>query len=135
VFVKSITEDNWSGVHNREVEYDCHDLEQVVLAIEKLNGCDKTEVHLLSDAERTFSIGGGNNGRYVAFVTFGVDDEFYNLVDPKQPDGEQFDVVTGGQRGTFHAKQCVSLQAVLEAARQFAIDGTMSHALTWIRQS
>ncbi len=135
MYVKRIAEDNWSGVRNNEDEYECSIIEQVVAALKKLNGRTKTEVYLLADEEKSFSVGGGNDGRYVAFVTIGVDDEFYNLVDLRQPEGQELDVVTGGQRGTFPTKQVVGLSTAIEAARQFALDGSMSPSLTWEKQA
>jgi hypothetical protein len=127
MYVKRISEDS--------VEYECSSLELVVTAINNLNGRNKTLVYLLADGEKSFSVGGGNDGRYVAFLTIGVDDEFYNLVDLKQPDGLEMDVVTGGQRGTFAPKQVVGLETVLEAARQFALDGSMARSLAWEKQA
>jgi hypothetical protein len=135
MYVKRIFEDNWSGVRTENIEYECSDIEQVITAIKKLNGRNKTEVHLEADGEKSFSVGGGNDGRYIAFVTIGVDDEFYNLVDLRQPEGQELDVKTGGQWGTYPPKQVVDFEAVLEAARQFALDGSMSPALVWEKQA
>ncbi|MFO0970512.1 MAG: Imm1 family immunity protein [Gemmataceae bacterium] len=134
MYVKRIVEDNWSGARNNGSEYGCNDIMQVVAAIKHLNGRTKTEVHFEADGEKSFSVGGGNDGRYVAFITIGFDDEFYNLVDLRQPKGQDLDVITGGQRGTFAPKQVVDLETVLEAARQFALDGGMAPALTWEKQ-
>ena len=135
MYVKRIVEDDWSGVRSGEVEYECSNIEQVAAAIKKLNGRNKTSVYLQADGEKSLAVSGGNDGRYVAFVTIGVDDEFYNLVDLRQPEGQELDVVTGGQRGTFPTKQVVGLSTALEAARQFALDGSMSPSLTWEKQA
>jgi hypothetical protein len=135
MYVKRIIEDNWSGVRNSDVEYECKNIEQVVAAIKKLDGRNKTSVYLQAGGEKSLTVSGGNDGRYVAFVTIGVDDEFFNLVDLRQPADQMLDVVTGGQRGAFPAKQVVGLETALEAARQFASDGSMSSSVTWEKQA
>jgi hypothetical protein len=135
MYVKRIVEDHWSGACSDDVEYECDNVRQVVAAIKKLNGHNKTSVYLQADGEKSLTVSGGNDGHYVAFVTVGVDDEFYNLVDLGQPEGQMLEVVTGGQRGTFSAKQCVGLETALEAARQFALDGSMAPSLAWEKQA
>ena len=134
MYVKRIAEDNWSGNRNSAIEYECGNIEEVFTAIRNLNGRNKTEVQLLSDADRSMSISGGNEGRYITFLTIGVDDAFYNLVDLRRVAENMLDVVAGGQSGAFPAKQVLSLETVLDAARQFAQDGSMTGALTWERQ-
>src|SRR6516162_1028244 len=114
MYVKRIFEDDWSGVRNRGVEYQCAEPSQVVAAVRMLNGRNKTSVVLESDAGRSLTISGGNDGRYIAFVTVGVDDEFYNLVRPEE---QSLDVVTGGQLGSWSARQIVDIEAAIEAAR------------------
>jgi hypothetical protein len=135
MYVKRIVEDSWSGVRSGNVEYECNKMQQVVAAIKKLNGHNKTFVCLEADGEKSLTVSGGNDGRYVAFVTVGVDDEFYNLVDLGQPESQMLEVVTGGQKGAFSAKQCVGLETALEAARQFALDGSMAPLLAWEKQA
>src|SRR5438552_2128913 len=125
MYVKRIVEDNWSGVHSDDVETECGNIDQVVAAVKKLNGRNKTSVYLQADGAKSLTVSGGTNGRYVAFVTIGVDDEFYNLVDPQQPPDQVLNLKAGGQLGAYSAKQCVGFETVLEAARQFALDGSM----------
>jgi hypothetical protein len=134
MFVNRIVEDDWSGVRSGETECECNSIEQVIAAIKRLNGRNKTSVYLHGDGQRSLTVSGGNDGRYVAFVTIGVDDEFYNLIDPTRPDSEMLDVVTGGERGKYPASQCVALDAAVNAVRQFALDGSMSRSLTWQKQ-
>jgi hypothetical protein len=135
MYVRRVVEDNWLGVRSNDVEYRCSDIEQIVAAIRKLNGRNKTSVYLQADGKMSLTVSGGNDGRYVAFLTIGIDDEFYNLVDLRQPEGQMLDIVTGGQGGVFPAKQCVGLETALAAARQFAIDGSMSPSLAWEKQA
>jgi hypothetical protein len=135
MYVKRIVEDSWSGARSGEFEYECNNLRQIVAAVKKLNGHNKTSVYLQADGEKSLTVSGGNDGRYVAFVTVGVDDEFYNLVDLGRPEGQTLEVVAGGQTGAFPAKQCVGLETALEAARQFALDGSMAPSLAWERQA
>ena len=135
MYVKRIAEDNWSGPYSNHIEYTCDNIDQVNAAIRNLNGRNKTEVYFHGDGKGSFSVGGGKDGRYMAFVTIGVDDEFHNLVDPtKSRDQAEVEIVTGGQAGLFPPKQCVTLEMALEAARQFALDGTMSPLLAWEKQ-
>ena len=77
------------------------------------------------------SIGGGNEGRYVADVAVNIDEEFYNLVDPGRREDETLRVVVGGQAGAYPARQCVDLDSVLEAGRCFAEGGKLSDSLSW----
>ena len=135
MYVKRIVEDDWSGVRSDDVETECDKIEQVVAAIKKLNGRNKTSVYLQADGEKSLTVSGGTDGRYVAFVTIRIDDEFYNLVDPQQPPDQMLEVKTGGQMGAYPAKQCVGLETVLEAARQFAADGSISRSLSWEKQA
>ena len=134
MYVKRIIEDNWSGVKTADVKYECSSVEQVVAAVRKLNGRNKTSIYLLADGEKSLTVSGGNDGRYIAFLTIGTDDEFYNLVALTHCKDQMMEVVTGGQKGMHPARQCIDLETVLEAAQRFALDGSMSPMLTWERQ-
>jgi hypothetical protein len=63
--------------------------------------------------------------------TVGVDEEFYNLVNEQGSEDEFIKIVTGGQAGDYPTKQCVSLDAALEAGREFAETGARASKLHW----
>lgn len=129
--VNRIVEDDWIGVRSNHLEYECTSVEQVVAAIRKLNGQNKTTVVLQSSKNTSLTVSGGTEGRYCAFVTVGVDDAFYILVDPQQPEGVEYELVTGGQHVLLAARNCIDLETVLTAASQFALDGSLSPLSTW----
>jgi hypothetical protein len=77
MFVNRIIADNWTGTESGEVQRRCANVDEVILAVKSLNGQNRTSVYLFGDGRQSLTISGGNSGRYLAFVTIGVDDEFF----------------------------------------------------------
>jgi hypothetical protein len=76
------------------------------------------------------AIGGGPH-EYIVYLTLD-NDIFHYLVDPAKSDAER-KLVVGGQEGTYSAKLCVGVAAVMQAAKTFAELGTMDRSVDWER--
>ena len=133
--ISTIFQDDWVGVRSNDREFECVDVSQVVDAIDRLNGKNHTLVILTLDDGTMMNIGGGNDGLYVVHVAIDIDRELFNLVDPTKSPEAVVDVVAGGQAGEYPARQAVDKDTVIRAAREFAVNGTMSSELTWESQS
>jgi len=96
------------------------------------NAHEDRAVLLTLEAESTdvyMAIGGGNNGRYVSYVTFD-NDTFHNLITP-DASGQKRLLIAGGQEAEYAGFQCVNLETVLRAARTFSQTGELDSALCW----
>lgn len=132
MFVDRIYEDEWSGVYCKDIEYECSDFEQVELAIRKLNGKNKTMVILSSTKDhKTLTIGGGNDGRYIAYLSINTDDKFYNLINNDKNSFGQCDIVAGGQSGAYPSKQCLTINMVMDACKIFSLYGKKNPDAIW----
>jgi len=133
MFIDKIYEDFWEGNKCSDIEYPCNDTSQVTKAINQLNGKQKTMLILTSNKQnKSLTISGGNNSRYIAYMTVGIDDEFFNLTN-KETTNEQDDceVVAGGQSGVYPIKQCLNLELIIEAGIYFSETGDMKPELIW----
>ena len=130
MYVTEIVEDNWTGNRKHTVRYECDDPAQVATAVRRLNGKNKTTVIFVSRQRRSLTVSGGNDGRYIVYLAVGDDEQFYNLVNVSSRNHE-LEVVTGGQCGLYPARRCVNLVVAIQAATQFAEDGSMLKSLTW----
>jgi hypothetical protein len=134
MYVTHISVDRWVGPTDHGSELECSSVKDIVPAIRALNGHDRTNVILHCYGRKSLTIGGGNDGRYIVFVSVDTDREFYNLINPEALSQEELAVVAGGQTGLFPARQCLDLQAVLKAAKYFAKHGRMEPSLVWEKQ-
>ena len=81
------------------------------------------------DAEINYMyIAGGQNGRYILWVTSGENDFF--LLDPLQAD-ERVEMVASGNLGIFEGKKCVSTDIALQAATVYLESGQCDPSLNW----
>jgi hypothetical protein len=111
-------------------------LRQVLEAVRRLNGKNTTSINI-DLVRKNLTISGGNEGRYIAFLTYGVDDAFYNLLSTRTPakaNEQELDVVAGQQCGLFPRRQVLDFKTVLRAARHFARHGTKCPSLIWEKQ-
>jgi Immunity protein Imm1 len=98
--------------------------------LRRLNGTNRTIVALIVDDDRHLTVGGGNDGRYVCYVTSGG--QILNLKNPAV--GKEIKtvrIVTGGQAGEFPLDLCVDLGEVTLAAEYYAERGKPNPALAW----
>jgi hypothetical protein len=111
-------------------------VKQVVEAVGRLNGRHTTSINL-DLGSKHLTISGGNEGRYIAFLTHGVDEAFYNLLSTRAPtesNQQEVVVVAGQQAGLFPRRQVLDFKTVLRAARHFAMHGTKCPSLIWEKQ-
>ncbi len=132
-FVTRIYTDRRVGVRNDGRSVSGPSLNQVLDAVRRLDGEQFTEL-LLSGEKRNLTISGGNEGRYIAFISVNGDEAFYNLTNAEGNPKLELKVVTGGQVGSYSSRQVVPLSSVLTAARDFYESGQAS-TLLWEKQS
>ena len=131
--VKRIFEDDWHGATSDDREFVCQGVDQATEAVARLNGVNKTLIEMIIDESAFLTVGGGNDGRYVCYVTIG--DEIYNLISANQLHTKQVKIVAGGQHGFYDPDKCVSLDEVLKAVEFFVLDGQMNEDQNWERQA
>lgn len=129
LFVKKITEDFWKENECSDRTYECKSLDEVLQSVRKLNGQERTIVHLLGADDMSLTIGGGNEGKYIVYAT--LDDTFYSLINPNASNKDTTQIVAGGQEGDYLLKQCLSLDTVIKACQEFVISGKLSQSLSW----
>jgi hypothetical protein len=128
VFAERLTYDRWTGNRDRPTTVERPSWPAIQESIARLDGQEHTIAILSGKDEAHLAIGGGG-GRYVVYAT--VDNQsFHNLVDPGRG-AEEERLVAGGQEGAYPARQVISLEEALEAAREYAATGALSKALHW----
>lgn len=125
-----VSEDRRVGVRDEGIEYDTSDMARALDAISNLNGRQRTVVSL-QKGHLVLTVGGGDDGRYIAFLAVNEDEQFFNLVDREADGAKQYEVTTGGQAADFPARQCIDLQAARTAATYFLMSGAMNPAQSW----
>lgn len=131
-FVTKAYTDHRVGAKNQGVTVQNPTLPEVIDAVQRLNGSQYTEV-ILSGDQSDLTISGGNEGRYVAFISVNGDQAFYNLINAKGRPDRDLRVVTGGQVGVYPERAVVSLADVQNAATSFFESGE-APALIWEKQ-
>ena len=128
----TVYEDHWQGTSSKDIEYTTSDPALVEASISRLDGKSRTSVSM-SRGEDMLCIGGGNDGRYMAYFAHNIDEALFNLIDPSAPEGgPELTIVTGGQAATCRPSSCLSLSIVTIAAVHFAETGERSPELQWI---
>jgi hypothetical protein len=102
---------------------------QIESAIRGLDGARNSLITLaIGETVPHMAIGGGPD-RYIVYITFD-NKSFSTLADPALGPGT-IELVAGGQRGKYQKKNAVSLAFALQAAKVFALSGTLDSDLTW----
>jgi Immunity protein Imm1 len=133
-FIETFTLDHWfidGRVEEEEITYNT--LEQAIGAIRQLDGKQRTMV-TFEGPSRSMTIGGGNDGRYLVFIAYNIDEVFFLLTDPTKPSHTEVKIVAAGQTGLRPERQLVTRETAEDALRHFAISGEPSPLLTWERQ-
>lgn len=107
----------------------------VINAVNSLNGNDVTIIELFSYGEDHMTLAGGNHGRYLCYLTKGEDEEFLSLLNPDTDWNEKVEIVAGGNIGVFGNKHCQPLETIMKAAQHFAKYGTPHPDLLWDKNS
>jgi hypothetical protein len=128
VFAGHLTYDRWVGNRDRGTTVERPSWAAIEERIARLDAREFTIVTLAGEGEAHMAVGGGA-GRYIVYATRD-NMSFDNLVDPAR--GEAMErLVAGGQEGEYPARQVVSLETAVEAAREYAETGTLSDSLRW----
>jgi hypothetical protein len=94
-----------------------------------LNGKNKTLIELIVNDDLFLTVGGGNAGRYVCYLT--DNDTIFNLINPNSDDQQHISIVAGGQQGDFKSTLCINIDTIIKAVTYFSKNGRMSPDLTW----
>lgn len=99
-------------------------------AIDRLDGKNRSSAVFVVDDQTTFTVGGGS-GIYVVFVSLGEDAEIYTLNDPRKEGCGEVEIVCGGQLGIYPASQGVNRETTVRALIYFAEHGAVDPELKW----
>lgn len=123
-------EENWAGARLNSVEYVAPDLKMALLALDRMDGKNRTTVQYQLVDDDTLTVGGDGN-LFVVSLALGIDAEIFTLIDPNKS-AESFEhVVTGGQMGEFPSNQCVGRDLAARAIAYFIEHGTADKNLRW----
>ena len=129
--IQMMVTDCWSGVSNAETETPEPSLTDIIGAVTRLDGKERTLVTLHSEGDAHMSIG-GDGGRFVVYIT--SDNEVFHTL---TGDGDPSAVVTlvaGGQEGEYPGNTVVGKDEMLSAVEHYFSDGEPHPALKWIRE-
>lgn len=112
------------------VEYPAwEDVEKMILS---LDGWNNTLVTFGNYDEGCYmAVGGGQSGKFIAYVSYDDEERIYNLVDRDNDENRLVELVVGGQRGGYPARTCVSQGTVLSAAREFFETQGLASGMEW----
>ncbi|VWB80681.1 hypothetical protein BLA13014_03709 [Burkholderia aenigmatica] len=126
-----VIEETYTGNRSHVTEAQCDSVAQAIAAVERLNGRDRSTVAFETSDGMLMTIGGGSDDRYVVFIASHVDAALLNLTAPIAPAGETIELVAGGQRGSYRARDCVDRATAVQAAIYFVSRGGADPALCW----
>ena len=128
-----VVEDEWRGDSSHDTEYTTSEPLRVASSIIKLDGRVKTAI-VLGRGENVFCVGGGNEGRYIAFFACYPLNQLFNLVNANaETSGPMVTVIAGGQGSLFPHSACLDRPSVIQAATHFVMTGEMAPTLSWER--
>ena len=105
------------------------DVEKMILS---LDGWNRTLVTFGNYDEGCYmAIGGGKNGKYIAYASYDDEEKIYNLINQTGSEKELVELVVGGQRGNFPERNCVSQDMVLSAAKKFFQTQEVDQNMEW----
>jgi len=111
--------------------------ELIETAIRELDGSTQTAVTIAQSVESeenmlyTLTIGGGLSGQYTCSAVLGIRNEVSNLIDPSRFLDGRVTLPIGMQSFRIPAREAVSLDKVLQAARLYAETGEIDQSLKW----
>lgn len=125
-----ITTDNWKGVVSNETTTHLVGSQQIITAIENLNGKEKTIVGISINDDIYILIGGRNEGRYV--VTGNKGTAILNLINSSVSKTDNLiEIVAGGQAGMYETKYCINKETAIKAAITFFTSQSFDKILEW----
>lgn len=100
-----------------------------------LDGRIHTQAFIVpEDKKNSLLIGGGKNNTYVLTHTTGIDEEFFNLINPESDNNDEVELITGGQAAHFPSKYCITFPTVLAAVDFYVTHGDRDPSLAWEKQ-
>jgi len=126
-----VIEETYIGNRSHVTEARCDSVAQAIAAVDRLNGRDRSTVAFESSDGVVMTIGGGNDGRYVVFIASSLDAVLLNLTTPEAPMEETIELVAGGQRGSYPARECVDRVKAAKAVAYFVSSGRADPQLCW----
>ena len=130
--IKEVSYDYWiRGKDNGEMIENptWEDVEKMILS---LDGWNRTLVTFGNYDEGCYmAIGGGKNGKYIAYASYDDEEKIYNLINQTGSEKELVELVVGGQRGNFPERNCVSQDMVLSAAKKFFQTQEVDQNMEW----
>lgn len=132
LFVTKIVEEDLSSKGAEDIVSKCNELIQVKDAIDRIDGEKKTAVILEKDSQNFMVIGGGQNGKYVAYAY--VKGKKWVMSNKFPVPGEARELIVGGKSGVYPVKRCLGKEMILEAAKHFADRGTLAQTFNWDKE-
>ncbi|AXF19442.1 histidine kinase [Burkholderia pyrrocinia] len=127
----NVIEETYIGNCSHATKARCDNTTQAIAAVDRLNGRDRSTVAFEASDGTVMTIGGGNRGWYVVFIASHIDAALLSLTTPEAPADETIELVAGGQRGSYPARDCVDRATVAQAAAYFISCGGADPGLCW----
>lgn len=124
--------DRWEGnlEKGETIKLSGDDFDVVADNLRKLNQKEFTQ--LILGNEDSYLLVGGGNGQYVCTFTEREDEEYFNLINENEEQGDsEVAVVTGGQKGFFPRTLVVDFETALSAVKFYYDHTEMSPELRW----
>lgn len=117
-------------------EWILNNLDSVATEIKAMDGEQTSLVmFILDDGSAQLAVAGGNDGRYIVDITYGITDAFYSLQSGAPEGGvdDEIEVISGGQAVTCSPSRIVDRATAIQAARYWAEFAKMDPSLKWKR--
>ena len=104
-----------------------------------LNGKNKTFITIGSNSGKEsdyfyMTIGGGNNGLYIAFISYKNNNEIHTLIDKTKSKTKSIEIVVDGEIAPHPECYCVNQETILRAIKTFYNEQKPDETLDWERE-
>ena len=129
MYAKALWTDYWRGTACDGDQIAHPSVEDIEVAITRLDGKYRTIVTIKGDEDAHLAVGGGASGQYVVYATF--DNKRFSTLMSAEPSDSQTLLLVGGQQGDYPRNIVVDLPIALAAAKAFAETGQIDPGLRW----
>jgi hypothetical protein len=129
MYAKALWTDYWRGTACDGDQIAHPSVEDIEVAITRLDGKYRTIVTIKGDEDAHLAVGGGASGQYVVYATF--DNKRFSTLMSAEPSDSQTLLLVGGQQGDYPRNIVVDLPLALAAAKAFAETGQIDPGLRW----
>ena len=129
MYAKALWTDYWRGTACDGDQIAHPSVEDIEVAITRLDGKYRTIVTIKGDEDAHLAVGGGASGQYVVYATF--DNKRFSTLMSAEPSDSQTLLLVGGQQGDYPRNIVVDLPLALAAANAFAETGQIDPGLRW----